>query len=168
VWLCERPKDSAYHFYVAMPQHAIIVYGDIGEMILRPGWNRSIGWLRGALREGEGEYFDYLLEKVPSPHRREVFMPGDAIEHMVDEARDDPDSYGSNQRVLDEFAEAVDTHGDIRTVRESWVDAIYECGYDGEYCIMFDEPDAEMYWCAHALRWFMKEWVKQYGDTEGH
>lgn len=69
-WLCHRPGTGIYHFRVAQLRGALVVWGDIGDMIIANG-RGSIGWFRGA----QGSR-DYVLSKSPTA-RRDEFMPGD-------------------------------------------------------------------------------------------
>ena len=159
VWRCGRPGSSNWHFYVAILPHCIVVYGDIGEMIIRPGWNRGIGWLRGCLDDGKSDSFSYMLGKVPSPHRQEVFMPGDVIAECL-EYGNNPDNQAAHevQNALDDWAERI---GDNEDQRESWYAAASHADLECEWYAGYNDYSSEMYWCAYALQWFVAAWVKE-------
>lgn len=163
VWRCGRSDSSNYHFFVALLPHCIVVYGDVGEMIIRPGWNRGIGWLRGCLNDGKTDSFHYMFSKVPGPHRQEVFMPGDAIEECI-EYGDNPDNEAAEQiqKALDEWAERIGYNEDPR---ESWYAAASEADLDCEWYAGYNDYSSEMYWCAYALQWFTAAWVKENPDA---
>ena len=163
VWRCSRPSESSiYYFHVCFLPHTIVVCGDIGDMLIRPGWNRNLGWLRGALNDGEGKYngFGYMLSKVPGKHARRDFFPGDVIDELQSLAKDDEDYERNSQKLLDEWAENVLYDGDLE---RPWHEAANTLGEEAEFFCGFTDYDSEMYWCAHALRWFVIEWVKHYG-----
>lgn len=159
VWCCADPESSNMHFYIAIVPHAILVYGDLGEMILRPGWNRGIGWLRGALHEGDATVtgFGYLLGKVPLPHRQISFMPGDAIAEVLDSVATQGYALDEMQELLDDWADRID---DGSSIEDSWYAAASNADLDCEWFSGHQDYDSEMYWCAHALRWFVAEWIK--------
>lgn len=156
VWLCKRPGTIIYSFRVAFLPGAILVWGDIGTMVLHPGANRGIGWLRSAVRDGKAKDFGYLFEKVPRDHRRMEFMPGDVLE-ACREAYEEGE-YG------EEIILAVElwaTHLDYEDQRESWYNSAYLAPLDFEWYSGHEDYCAEMYWCAYALCWFVKRWVKE-------
>ncbi|KKL78020.1 hypothetical protein LCGC14_2029010 [marine sediment metagenome] len=163
VWYCGRPGGSSvYHFYVAFIPHAVVVYGDIGDMLIRPGWNRGLGWLRGALHDGKDKYFNYMLGKVPGKHARMEFRSGDVIESLVECVKDDESFIEETQNILDDWAEQIVFTSE--GLEQAWHEAARrDLDYDGELVYGFTDFDSEMYWCAYALRWFVREWVKQNG-----
>jgi len=150
IWYCAKPGTGILHFYVCFLPHAIIVYGDIGDMLIRPGRDRGLGWLRGATHEGDAKYLDYLLGKVPQSNRRRKFMPGDVVDSLR-EYGDDP----AVQKALDEWADRLDGGEDLQ---EAWCNAASYADLDSEWYGCFEDYDAEMYWCGLALCWFVREW----------
>lgn len=163
VWRCGRPNSSVWHFYVAILPHCIVVYGDIGEMLIRPGWNRGIGWLRGCLDDGKSDSFQYMLSKVPSTHRQLVFMPGDVIEECLEYGNNPDNEAGEQvQKALDEWADRI---GYNEYPRESWYAAASEADLDCEWYAGYNDYSSEMYWCSYALQWFIAEWVKGSDQT---
>ena len=173
VWYCGRPDGSSvYHFYVAFTPHAISVYGDIGDMLIRPGWNRGLGWLRSALHDGADEHFSYLLGKVPSHRAKKNFFPGDVIEHLQEEAAgrngyfDEDQCLAKSQELIDEWAERVGYSYIDGGEPRDWWDACNAKGLDYEYAGGFEDYDSDMYWCAYALRWFVRKWVATYEAGE--
>ncbi len=65
-WYCGKPGTGMYHFRVLTAPFAIIVYGDIGECILRCSDRDALGWLRSAVHDEPGTegHPDYVLSKV--------------------------------------------------------------------------------------------------------
>ncbi len=163
-WRCGRADGgSQYHFFVVISPHCIVVYGDIGEMIIRPGWNRGIGWLRGCLDDGKRDSFHYMLSKVPMPHRQEVFMPGDVIAECIEHGNE-PD-YGEGKQVQEALDDWAD-HIECEDPRESWYTAASNAGLDCDWYAGYNDYSSEMYWCAYALQWFIEAWVKENPDVE--
>lgn len=73
-YLCMPAERNGWCF-VATPPGAVILYGDVGEAILRHSDSDSLGWLRrAASRE---EYPDYLLSKVEAMggRRKQLCVP---------------------------------------------------------------------------------------------
>jgi hypothetical protein len=138
-WLCARPGTGICHFRVVDLPNAVLVYGDIGDLLLVRG---GVAWARGSVYS-----LDYLLGK--SPHRREVkeFYPELAKEAIVD--------WLEQETITPEQAEAL---------REDWSEgfgeefdrAVYEVTGDSELCGAGMWWSSEALWCALALRWFCK------------
>lgn len=156
VWLCKRPGTIIYSFRVAFLPGAILVWGDIGTMVLHPGANRGIGWLRGAVNDGAAKSFSYLFEKVPSEHRRMEFMPGDVLEAC----REAYEEGGYGDAIVRALAD-WDVGGEPDEQREAWYMAASRAGLDCEWYAGYNDYCAEMYWCAYALCWFVKRWAKE-------
>ena len=157
VWLCENPKSSVWHFYVALLPHCILVYGDIGEMIIRPGSGCRMGWLRGCLDDGKSDSFEYMLGKVPAKHKQLEFMTGDVLLACEEYVVHNPEEAYRMQEALNNWASLV---GDYGNPQESWYSAASNANLDPEWYSGYCCYDSEMYWCAYALQWFTAEWVK--------
>lgn len=71
-WFCARPGTGIYSFHVACFNGCVVLYGDVGELILRPSDRDSLAWLRGAI-----DSMDYVLGKAPSPWPEKVFLEGE-------------------------------------------------------------------------------------------
>lgn len=164
IWLCGKPSGSSvWHFYVALLPHCIVVYGDIGDLLIRPGWNRGIGWLRGCL-ENKPEHFGYMLSKVPNRELRTQFMPGDVISECFEYGNNPDNEVASEiQAALDEWAERL---GGNEDPRQAWYTAASSADLECEWYAGYNDYTQEVYWCAYALQWFVREWVKQNPDTE--
>lgn len=64
-WLFARPKTGMYHFRVIAAPGAVIVYGDIEDIILTPSDRDALHWLKSVLRGPPGQYdLSYVAEKV--------------------------------------------------------------------------------------------------------
>lgn len=87
-WRFRKPGTSIMWSAIIVRPWYVIVYGDVGEWILRHSERDSLAWLRGAVRSR-----DYLLEKVKAGDT-ERFYPADAMEELrptgkEDDAHDD-------------------------------------------------------------------------------
>lgn len=73
-YLC-MPAGRNCWCFVATPPGAVILYGDVGEAILRHSDRDSLGWLRRAA--SNEEYPDYLLSKVEAMggSRKQLCVP---------------------------------------------------------------------------------------------
>jgi hypothetical protein len=67
-WQCSKPSTGFYSFAVVICPGTIIVYGDIGEIILRVKTDNALGWLRRSIDSA-----DYVLEKMLP--RKEQYYP---------------------------------------------------------------------------------------------
>lgn len=170
-WWCGRrgspgiPASSDHSFRVLVEPRLVVLWGDVGTMLLEPrgvpsSHRDTLDWLRRAVGSPE-----YLLSKDPLGQKRRTFLPGEA------------------QRTLAEYVRAVERR-DRRRVRAELVRDVIEewtqyCddGSDGEgfarachdrgvgdhedWASCWDR-DAESWWCAHALSMFV-ELLKETG-----
>lgn len=97
-WVCRRPPGDAaggwsgrYWFRVAMLPGAILLYGDIGELLLRMQESDPLDWLRGAVKDP-----DYLLGKASAPRER-VFLQQEAVAAIEELGKENP---AARMRVL--------------------------------------------------------------------
>ena len=182
VFRCGKPDTIVYSYRVAfLPAGMIVVYGDIGEMMVQRG---GYGWLKGAIRH---DYVsDYIFEKVRPVRRREEFQAGEALlevkglyygvpavrdgKNLVEEAKElgqDLDDWQLwEQEPKPELALKIaedwlcrDASGDDA---ESWANAYYEHTNDCEYPDCRDYSSNDL-WCYHALSWFVR---KKEGEIE--
>jgi len=70
-WRCWDGESGFYAFRVAVLPGIILIWGDLGTMVVDAGPSYDLGWLRGALRSR-----NYLLEKC-SLEQRVVLMEGE-------------------------------------------------------------------------------------------
>lgn len=139
VFKCATPDDSNHlKFYVSVLPGAILVHGDIGELLIDHP-SGGIGWLRGSV-----ESFDYFLGKAYKLKETQ-FCPGDADAYLAD-----PEWHDEETRDAIRLAWSEDEDEPGR----AWAQAVYEVTGDPEipYCL---EYDRESLWCYEALRWFV-------------
>lgn len=175
-WFCGKPGTGIYSFRVLCVPGAVIVYGDIGELILRPYASPpdELAWLRGAAKNAK--YPEYCLGKCPPAHKQEEFLSGDAVKYlrnMVDEAhswydtcqeRPDeilplslvgPEYVAEVARTAKEIAERWESNRGYMRPALAWSDAVYSvtCDPEMDHCLDFS---AEMLFCFNALCWFVE------------
>ena len=59
LWRCRNPGTTFYSFNILFPPGAVVLYGDVGEIILRPNDYDSLGWLTRCINSR-----DYILSKI--------------------------------------------------------------------------------------------------------
>lgn len=153
IFYCGKPGTRMYSFRVCfLPEGMIVVYGDIGEMMVQRG---SYDWLKGAIRH---DYIsDYIFEKVRPVRswRDKEFQEGDALEEIkktfYGQHSDDPQPELALKIAHDWLG--YDCSG---CDADAWGRANYDHTGDFEY------PDCRDYnandlWCYHALSWFVRK-----------
>jgi len=175
VFRCGQPDTIIHSYRVAfLPAGMIVVYGDIGEMMIQRGGE---GWLRGAIRH---DYVsDYIMEKVRPVRRIEAFMPGDALIELrqIHDGIPEIDHKGVNfvEQAIAEGDEPCDSDWEVKPDPEgaekiarewllyndgddgeAWSRAIYEHTGDCEYNDCRDYTTNDL-WCYYALSWFIRK-----------
>ena len=89
-WYCGKPDTSVYHFNVIISTRTIVLFGDIGDLIVHPTGDNPLGWLRSVLDpESKILNINYFMEKVAPAFREEkVFLAREAdgyISSFLDE-----------------------------------------------------------------------------------
>lgn len=159
-WACRRPGSSNYWFRVIKAPAALIVYGDVGEIVLRISDIDPIPWLRGAIDSPE-----YLWKKVQaSKSPKTMFYPKDALAWLEQYIRESyPEAECDTQRLKKQRARLVETLDDLRDdfdsgdgfTHERFYHALSEVGVDDHYSVgMFHST--EMLWMLHLLRCFVR------------
>ncbi len=80
---CSKPESNIFAFRIVITDNCIAMNGDIGEIMICPGYNRGIRWLRGAI-----DSVHYVLEKVPYNFRTKEWNEKEAaksMQSMIDE-----------------------------------------------------------------------------------
>lgn len=139
VYRCAQPGTGIHHFYVSVLPGAILVHGDIGELLIDHP-SGGLGWLRSSV-----ESMDYFLGKAYNL-KETAFMEGDAEALLCDEEWRDKET---RERIREEWR---GRHLDDEMGR-GWDEAVYEITGDCEFprC---REYDFTSLWCYEALRWF--------------
>ncbi len=129
-WRCFKPGTGMWSFNVLFGPDVIVMWGDIGELILRPGGSdRGIGWLRSATT------IEYFFEKASDVPR--VFLLGQVALDVRDLARQDRENGVDTAEIERRVNEVVcqmqlspEWHADI-----TWHDALSDVGWadDSEF-----------------------------------
>lgn len=146
-WFAGRPKRSEYHFRVLTAPGAIVLLGDIGELILLPHDRDAFAWMCGTLRDGRE--LSYPLSKIPTDLRQEEFLEDLAEEILAEEVASGALKPDEADAIRDAY-QGEDDHPETE-----WNRAWYEICPDGEY------PSARWWtwrtiYQVEALRWFVK------------
>ena len=159
-WLCRSPKSGSYWFCLYAAPGMIVIWGDIGECVLRHASGDSLGWLADTAGPGRVDYPDYCLGKIEAlDGRKREFYAGDArkyIKERLREAVDEDGAVDAHDRdrwtaVAREFRDGLD---DCDSERAAWFNACRENGVD-------DPPDCEGWspdalWKWHAIATFVR------------
>jgi hypothetical protein len=141
VFKCATPDDSNnLKFYVSVLPSAILVHGDIGELLIDHP-SGGLTWLCGSV-----ESMDYFLGKAYKLEETQ-FCEGDALALLDDEEWRDKET---RDAIREGWHYASDDSEPART----WAEAVYEVTGDSEFprCVDYDR---ESLWCYEALRWFV-------------
>lgn len=146
-YYCSRPNTGIMSFRVMFPPSAIIVYGDIGEMILTQH-NIGLGWLRGSVHSR-----GYFFEKCRT--KRRTFSPMDAAEHLDWYAEDDEASAEHSKKLWEAWDPEYREEYELEM---RWYEACFEVGDEPIVCERYDWDDVR---CYEALKWFVTTGLKK-------
>lgn len=101
-WLFAAPDTGMFHFRVIAAPRAVIVYGDIDDIILVPSDRDALRWLRSVLRGDRGVYdLSYVAEKVRGRDSITEFKPR-LLEEWVAERRREIEEQITDEKANDE------------------------------------------------------------------
>ena len=127
VWRCAEPGSWINGFYVTWSPGAVIVHGDLGELILVPYKPNAFKWALGVCRP---DYVDYPLEKIARNMKAEEYVP-EIADEIVQDYLTNPD-YGltdDQKNGLELGWEAADRH-DERALYDALTDAAIDHDYE--------------------------------------
>jgi hypothetical protein len=137
VFKCARPKSWTYGFLVSFLPGAILIHGDVGDLLIdRPSGGYE--WMRDAI-----DSMDYVLGKS-SMAKLDTFMPGDALALLNDpEWRDAK----TREQIRDRWDVERDTDG------EEWREIVYDVtgDFEAEPCRYYSFTTL---FCFAAAQWF--------------
>lgn len=154
-WLCRTPGQSSYWFFVIVCPGTVIVYGDIGDAILRMSERTTAGtlaWLRGSV-----ESPDYMISKIVDPKRS--FYPGDVIGFIEDRVKEDEgddndEAIFSPMRLIMHDVVEMARFGDLN--QHTWSEICVDEAWDSETHGVGDGFDAHCFWTVEALKTFIR------------
>ena len=150
-WHVGVPGTGIMSFRVLTPPGAVILYGDIGELILRPHGRDSLGWLRTS------PHLDYVLGKTPYLLQRKVFLIEEARAYIAEMRAETPLVAITADRLEEamEDARLDDPPSETADALREWHRVYYEVTGDSEPPSCSDW-DNEMLWCWHGLQCFLR------------
>lgn len=119
-WRFGAPGTNMYCSRVILRPGAVIVYGDIGEWILRISDSEPLAWLRGSVRSK-----DYLLGKIKAGELTRFYAP-DALAWLDETCADDEDERSRRAKVKGNLNE----YRYDELVLHEWAMACHEADYD--------------------------------------
>jgi hypothetical protein len=138
-WFCGKPGTGICSFRVVSAPGHLIVFGDIGDAILRVSDRDPIPWLRGAIRSPE-----YLASKMQG--RQDAFWRGDAAAWLRGEiAEGRADAVKAAQRLAGCGLDAFERH--------DWY-AAWDCSASD--LPDFEGPSSRTWWVVEALGCFVR------------
>ena len=143
-FMCARPNSIVWSFRILFPPGAVIVYGDVGEMILTQ-YDLGIGWLRGAVHSP-----GYLLGKCSK--LKKEFSPVDAAIDLDLMA----------QRGEEGLAEAIWESWDVENCDEWTLEDGFQQAYIdnvGDFASYTIHEKSDLY-CYNALLWFVEKYLE--------
>lgn len=152
LYLCRKPGTGIYNFRVMIGPNCITIYGDIGDgMVLRPGNEEMLGWIRGSCKST-----DYVISKMPHYHTKQEFSEYYARKHWEelkkDFTRDD------NQEKLAKMEDCILAsicEGDNGRPLDEWYQFMTEKLDDSDPYYP-TEHDSSVYWTIEALKKFVQ------------
>jgi len=179
IFYCAKPGTGFYSFRVVfLPGGVILLYGDIGQLMLQPG--AGFEWLKSAVKHNRVS--DYVLEKTKPciDWRTKMFLTGDAaaelremhdgIPHVdakginfVEQAKeegeptnDDDWELKPNPELALKIAGEWLSYDETGQDADAWGRAYYYATGDCEYPDCRDYSTDVLY-CYHALSWFVRK-----------
>lgn len=153
IYYCGKPGTGIMSFRVVFLPGAILIYGDIGELILTQH-NLDLPWLCGSVHSRS-----YFFEK--SRNKTKAFCAGDAAAHLdflLDSYRTD---YGADSEDFEK------QRAYLEAVWEKWdVDNCESYEVENNWYLAYSDYDSEVYvaehlssqdiWCWEAAKWFVE------------
>jgi hypothetical protein len=170
-WICKEPGTSHKWYGVVMGPSMVTIYGDIGDLILRPytAGRDPLGWVRGVCGSPDSPFRpDYPLGKAPHSQDATEFSADsarDELKELEDQLKADTAEDKAEQEELHP-GEPFVLHADhfarrkqLEDIRSQWDGETeyswHEACHDNDY----DEPGtnhvwtSEALWCYQALCW---------------
>lgn len=157
LWRCSRPETRMGSFWVAYNGPALVVFGDLGEMILLPYDANALRWAKNTKFDPAYPY--YPMTKLSPQMRQREFQPDEAtayLEERVEECKTshvlDEDDLARWSKMLKDWKDRLLYVGEDR-LQDEW----YTLWSDHD---MDDPPDCTE-WSERLIRvylalcWFM-------------
>lgn len=151
-WYASQPGHSEYHFFVICRPYAVMIYGDLGEWVLRISDRNARGWLRRA-----ADSPSYLMEKIQaSKENKECWYWKDAQSEM-ERRRDEWDEESEGEFEANPYAlalEEADYHSDELS-QERFMSILHDQDeIDPEEYYIGESPSSGTLWLIEIAKWF--------------
>ncbi len=146
---CSKPETNVFAFRIVITDNCIAMNGDIGEIMICPGYGRGIRWLRGSI-----ESIGYVLEKVPYNFRTKEWnekAASEKMQRMID--YEDDEKRDTEYQVI----KGAIGFGTIYS-QEGFSTEWNERGYD-------DTPDMETITCRTWIQLSAITWLTEWMDA---
>lgn len=132
-WRCGKAGTVIMSFRILCRPGMVVVWGDLGEWVLRPSGRGTVAWLRGAVDSP-----DYLLSKIAAG-KKERFYVAEAEKLLADP--ETAEYWGEG--VVAKVRESLESRWGDEMTRDEWYQAWSDAGAD--------EPPGADYPCEAAL-----------------
>ncbi len=177
-WYCGKPGTGFYHFRVIFSPGYVIVVGDIGDVVLRCGYE-PLGWILGSNDP------DYILGKsqIRGDHER-LFFPQEALDYLqerIEEERIEPDEEEPEELDAVDEAVALAELARPRPLPPTWEEKFQawrkrirvegvseECPDEalGSYQLLLRRYEDALRWCDEPDRTWFELWDEIVGDGD--
>jgi hypothetical protein len=144
-----------YAFTVIIVPGLVVVYGDVGDAMLRTSYTtveETVGWLRGA-------GWDYLSGKLMFREAFRRFYPDDAVDWVRQRMAEGNEHGWSNdreRRAWEEFSADVEDSSACHDLHEhEWHRLVSDMGLDGDGHSVGTGWSASAFWTVECLRTFV-------------
>jgi len=146
-----KSGTSNYAFRVVISDNMIAMTGDIGELMVCPGYGRKMSWFRGI----SWKYPDYFVSKIPYEYK-DSYLEFD-YEKAIESVKSDMEMYKDCEETTKRYKELltkVEWEGDELTA-EKYYTAFFEVGFDDPGEI---KTVKTTFWYKYsALRWLAEQ-----------
>lgn len=155
-WRCAKPGTSTYSFNVILVPGLVVVYGDVGDAMLRTSYRDAaeiVAWLKGG-------HWDYLCGKLMFKEAFREFYPDDAVDWVRDYVKScDEQGWGSekSKRQWKRFLTDVERyreHGDLNEYE--WHGLVNEMGLDVDAHGVGTGLSSGAFWTVECLHKFVE------------
>ncbi len=151
-WLCKRPGTNQYWFRVIIAHNAIILTGDIDEIVVVPYTPDVLAWMKGALTS-----ITYFAEKVPR-HIEITEFDQELVKRALGYEKERLEAEDADSKTEDWWATEVEDLAELMHMSFDCEHDFNEAYHDSS--LYRDElPSVTglstgFYWTLEALRWF--------------
>lgn len=155
VWYCGIPHDSNMSFRVVSAPGAIIIYGDLGELIFLPNARNALWWAYKTKWDPESPY--YPLTKISPQLRDKVFVVEEIDAHIEERLKDSYEAEDKEEeqrwlRIKEKWDDFAD-RDNLTNAEQYWYQLCCEENEDDPIDGM--NWTSRVLWIYQAMCWFM-------------